>query len=269
MLPVILLVGEFQIEYVVVISLTWSLCPVVSVNSLVGLCYFRMAVVLVMMSIPWHMTDVGSWSGTKHRVKHILTPAGNQVSFSLSVCKSVSPSACKPLSVCPCVCVSIFLSFILPSYFLMIFNFPFYFSMPVTHWSEVFVFLVWRPKFSVRILLQTKGERGAKLMNQSALRIYLGASLLFACVCMHVCVCTRLPFVLESMQHFLFKTDYLSVCPVFESELTECALLTVCILCTCSVIFVSKCTCLYLKCLCCLILDAWNKDDYSLLVWEQ
>ena len=183
------------------------------------------------------------------------------------------------VSLCPSVillslCLSAHVSVILPSYSLMIFNFPFCFSVPVTHWSEVFVFLVWGPKCSVRILLQTKGERRAKLMNQSALGIYLSAILLFACVCvgrggggMYVCVC--LPFVLESVQHFLFKTDYLCVCPVFECELTECVLLTICILCTCSIIFVSKCTHLYLKWLCCLILGAWNKDDYSLLVWEQ
>ena len=89
------------------------------------------------------------------------------------------------------------------------------------------------------------------------------------CVCGGVCMCVCACLLCWSQCNTFCSKLIISVCPVFECELTECVLLTICILCTCSIIFVSKCTHLYLKWLCCLILGAWNKDDYSLLVWEQ
>ena len=102
---------------------------VINVYRSVELCNFRMAVVLVMMSIPWHMMDVGSWSGTRHRVRHIHIPVGNQVSWSLSFSLSVCPFVCVSL----CVCVSILLSFclILSSYPLMTVNW-----MNIVNWRK-------------------------------------------------------------------------------------------------------------------------------------
>lgn len=99
---------------------------VINVYRSVELCNFRMAVVLVMMSIPWHMMDVGSWSGTRHRVRHIHIPVGNQVSWSLSFSLSVCLFVCVSL----CVCVSILLSFCL-SFFLPILWWP------LTGWTSL------------------------------------------------------------------------------------------------------------------------------------
>ena len=106
-------------------------------------------------------------------------------------------------------------------------------------------------------------------MNQSALGIYLSAILLFACVCVcgggggGMCVCACL--LCWSQCNTFYSKLIISLSVLFLNV----SILTICILCTCSIIFVSKCTHLYLKWLCCLILGAWNKDNYSLLVWEQ